>query len=140
MLVSTGQVLFPTAVVSLRGVHASAAHRWTRGWAPGGSHFEFVFPSLPTTLAVCLTAGNPANASALAFGLRPTTLSMAPILPTGLSGNPADPAFRVLGPQTGAHAGQYTLKNGAATVATVRSRPAPSRSTTAVPAFACGDG
>jgi len=105
---------------------------------PAGSHFEFVFPSLPTTLAVCLTAGNPANATGLAFGLAPTTLSTAPALPTG-SGNPADPSIRAIGPQTGATNGAYSLKNGAAVVVTGALPTCTIPVNTAVPAFACGD-
>ena len=89
---------------------------------------------------MCLTSGNPTNASALAFGLHPTTLSVAPILPTGLGGNPADPAVRVLGPQTGAQAGQYLLKNGATTVASGALPTCTIPLPTAVPTFACGDG
>jgi hypothetical protein len=114
-LVSTGQILFPTAVVSFAGY---IRPQRTGGTAvvPAGSHFEFVFPSLPTTLAVCLTGGNPSNATQLTFGFSATTISGTPALPTG-SGNPSDPAIRTLGPQTGATNGAYKLNNGAVLVA-----------------------
>jgi len=140
VLVSTGQVLFPTAVVSFAAYMRPQRTGGLAGGLPAGSHFEFIFPSLPTTLAVCLTAGNPANATGLAFGLAPTVLTTAPSLPTG-SGNPADPGIRSIGPQTGGTHGQYTLKNGAAVV--VANSPLPTctiPTNLAVPAFACGDG
>jgi len=138
VLVSTGQVLYPTAVVSFAAYMRPQRTGGLTGGLPAGSHFEFVFPSLPTTLAVCLTAGNPANATGLAFGLAPTTLSTAPALPTG-SGNPADPSIRAIGPQTGATNGAYSLKNGAAVVVTGALPTCTIPVNTAVPAFACGD-
>jgi len=140
VLVSTGQVLYPTAVVSFAAYIRPQRTGGLAGGLPAGSHFEFVFPSLPTTLAVCLTAGNPANGTALAFGLAPTTLSTSPALPTA-SGNPADPGIRAIGPQTGATHGQYTLKNGAAVVVANSALPTCTIPlNTAVPAFGCGDG
>jgi hypothetical protein len=141
-IVSTSQVLFPTAVVSFA---AYIRQRPTGTGLQPGAHAEFVFPTLPTTLAVCLNAAvppAPANPTALAFGLDPTTLTTTPALPTG-GGNPGDPPIRGLGPQTGAQVGHYQLKNGAVVVntggvTTLTTCTIPVN--TATPGFACGDG
>jgi len=137
--VSTGQILFPTSVVSFA---AYIRPQRTGGLAPvvpAGSHFEFVFPSLPTTLAVCLTAGSPTNATALAFGLAPTTLSTTPAVPTG-AGNSGSPGVHAIGPQTGATSGRYQLKNAAVVVATGALPTCTIVAATVTPAFTCGDG
>jgi hypothetical protein len=136
VVVSTGQVLFPTSVVSFA---AYVAPKRTGTTLQTGQHFEYVFPSLPTTLAVCLSAGNPANPVAISFGLNPTVLSVGAGVPTG-SGNPADPAIRALGVATGAQTGHYVLKNGTTTVVTGALPTCTIPSATTAPAFTCGDG
>jgi hypothetical protein len=135
--VSVGQVLFPTSVVAFAGYVSPIR---TSGTVEAFPHYEFVFPLLPTSLAVCLTAGAPSNATTLALGWNPTTEASAPFLPTG-SGNPAGPAIRALGPQSG---GPFTetivLKNNATVVATITPAGCTIASATATPDFACGDG
>jgi len=138
-LVSTGQILFPTSVVSFSAYIRPQRTAGLAGGAPAGSHFEFAFPSLPTSLAVCLTGANPTNATALSFTINPTVLSVSPSLPTG-GGNPADPSIRALGPQTGATHGQYQLKNGTTVVATGALATCTVVANTATPAYGCGDG
>jgi hypothetical protein len=129
-LVSTAQILFPTAVVSFAG-YIRPQRTGGLTVVPAGSHSEFVFPSLPTTLAVCLNTASPPtplNATQLTFGFQPTVLSTSPSVPTA-SGNPSDPSIRALGPQNAASpgfatSGTYLLKNGAATVAGPLALPA----------------
>jgi hypothetical protein len=136
-LVSVGQIAYPTSLLSFA---AYVRPQRTGDGLQAGAHFEFVFPSLPTTIAVCLTGGNPTNATQLSFGILPTPLAVAPFTATG-SGNPADPGVRALGPQTGVQTGHYALKNGTTTVAT-GALPACTivAATTTPPPITCGDG
>ena len=137
VLVSVGQIAYPTSLLSFA---AYVRPQRTGDGLQAGAHFEFVFPSLPTTAAVCLTSGIPTNATQLSFGILPTPLAVAPFTATG-SGNPADPGVRALGPQTGAQTGHYALKNGATTVAT-GALPTCTimAATTTPPPITCGDG
>jgi hypothetical protein len=133
--VSTGQISFPTSVISFG---AFVRPQPTGDALLAGAHYEFVFPLLPTTLAVCTTAGAPSNPTVISFGINPTVLATAPFLPTG-SGNPGDPSVRAIGPQTGAFAGKYQLKNNA-TVITAGALPSCTiQLATVAPTFACGD-
>jgi hypothetical protein len=134
-IVSVGQISYPTAVLSFS---AYIRPQPTGDALLAGAHYEYVFPSLPTSLAVCLTAGNPANPTALAFGINPTVLFTAPSLPTG-SGNPGDPSVRAIGPQTGAFAGKYQLRLGTTVKATGALPSCTIAAPTAAPTFACGD-
>jgi hypothetical protein len=134
-IVSVGQISYPTAVLSFS---AYIRPQPTGDALLAGAHYEYVFPSLPTSLAVCLTAGNPANPTALAFGINPTDLSTAPALPTG-SGTPGDPSVRAIGPQTGAFAGKYQLRLGTTVKATGALPSCTIAAPTAAPTFACGD-
>jgi hypothetical protein len=133
--VSTGQISFPTAVISFA---AFVRPQPTGDALLAGAHYEFVFPLLPTTLAVCTTGGAPSNPTAISFGINPTVLATAPFLPTG-SGNPADPAVRAIGPQTGAFAGKYSLNNNTTVIATGLLPSCTIQAATAAPTFACGD-
>jgi hypothetical protein len=135
--VSTGQISFPTSVIAFA---AFVRPQPTGDALLAGAHYEFVFPLLPTTLAVCTTGTPPApaNPTAISFGINPTVLATAPFLPTG-SGNPADPSVRAIGPQTGPFAGKYSLNNSGTVIAT---GPLPSctiQAATVTPSFACGD-
>jgi hypothetical protein len=128
-LVSTGETAFPTSLITFGGF---VRPQRTGGSTvtPAGSHFEYVFPSLPTSLAVC--AGTP---TAISLGISPTVPNTT--LATG-GGNPADPIIRALGPQLGATAGAYTLSgtgggSGALPTCTISA-------STSTPAFTCGDG
>jgi hypothetical protein len=87
---TVGQVAFPTAVVSFNGYVVPV---------PGGDseqsadHYDFVFPALPTSSAVC-----PGTDTGITLGFNPTTQSAGSTdLPSG-GGNPAGPGVRALGP------------------------------------------
>jgi hypothetical protein len=139
-LVSVGQIAYPTSLIAFA---AYVRPQRTGDSLQAAAHFEFVFPSLPTTLAVCLTVphtGVPTNATQLSFGILPTPLFTGIGVATG-SGNPADPGVRALGPQTGAQTGHYILKNGATTVATGALPTCTiTAATTTPPPITCGDG
>ena len=133
---TVAQVLFPTSVISFSGYIVPNKV----GDAPvAGKNFDLIFPTLPTSLAVCLTSGTPSNATTIAFGTMPTTAAAAPFLPTG-SGNPADPSVRAIGPQTGTFGERIVLKHGATVVATINPAGCAIAAATALPNFACGDG
>jgi len=145
--VSTGQIAFPTAVVTFAGNIVPKKGGDTQ--EVGVSHWDFVFPSLPTSSAVCLTppiTGTPSNPTQLAFAFASTTLSgglsgAGPFLQTG-AGNPQDPGVRSLDLRTGAFAGKYELRAGTTQVlgspGSTFSCTVPA--STAVPALTCGDG
>lgn len=134
VLVSTGQISFPTSVLTFAAYVRPQKTGGLTPILPAGSHFEYVLPSLPTTLASCNAAGIPTHASALSFGIVPSAS------PSPTPGAPGDPGTRAIGPQTGATNGQYILKLGAATVATGALPTCVIQAQTAVPAFPCGDG
>ena len=69
---TVGQVLFPTSVLSFEGFVVPKKGGDTIDANP---HYNFAFPILPTSLAVCLTAGAPSNPIQLAFGINATTKS-----------------------------------------------------------------
>ena len=141
---SVAQILFPTSVLSFQAfiVPVGAAGDGVQL----GAHFNLTFPSLPTSLAVCLTGTplHPANPTALSFGVTPTVLAGAPFLPTG-SGNPADSTLRSLDSRTGAFPVKVGVFNGATNL-TGSPFTTPScaiAANTTAPAFAlttCGDG
>ena len=148
--VSVGQIVFPTAVVTFAGNIEPKKGATNNGDAQvTSSHFDFVFPSLPTSSAVCLTppiTGTPSNPTQLALGFNATTLSgdiagNAPFLQTG-AGNPQDPVVRALDQRFGqTFAGRYEIKNGATQVT---GSPGATFScaipaSTAAPSLACGD-
>jgi hypothetical protein len=141
---STGQVLFPTAVVSFQGFVGPAIGDVVQP----GAHYNFSFPSLPTSLAVCQSGAPPApsNGTALSFGIIPTPLASAPFLPTG-SGNPGAAGVRSLDSRTGA---TMTIKIGVLKAGGLNLTGSPQtppgcniQANTVVPTFAlttCGDG
>lgn len=94
---SVAQILFPTSVLSFNGFVVPKAGGDTIDANP---HYNFSFPLLPTSAAVCLSGGVPQNPTELAFGFNSQTFAAAPFLPTG-SGNPSDPPIRQLLPKTG---------------------------------------
>jgi hypothetical protein len=137
---ATAQVIFPTAVVSFAGyiVPKTVAEAPAHQPVP---HYDFTFPSLPTSLAVCpIVAGTTTTKVSITLGFWATTLTTAPFLATG-SGNPASPPVRQVGPATGLFGQKVSLYNGstqlgadiAPTGCTVIAR-------TAAPTFACGLG
>ena len=145
--VSTGQIVYPTAVVSFSG---NIVPRKGGDAQIAGQHFDFVFPSLPTSSAVCLTppvTGTPSNPTQLALAFASTTLSgdingNGPYLQTG-SGNPQDPTIRALDQRfSQTFNGRYELRAGTTNVAgspgNTFSCTIPA--STAAPSVACGDG
>jgi len=149
--VSVGQIVFPTAVVTFAGNIVPKKGATNNGDAQvTSSHFDFVFPSLPTSSAVCLNppiTGTPQNPTQLALGFSATVLSgdiagNAPFTQTG-AGNPQDPGVRALDLRFGqTFAGRYEIKNGATQVT---GSPGATFScaipaSTAAPSVACGDG
>jgi len=152
--ISTGQIVFPTAVVQFAGniVPKKGATNNGDGQVTQ-SHFDFVFPSLPTSAAVCLTppvTGTPSNPTELSLQWNSTTLSgdingNAPYSQTG-AGNPQDVTVRALDARFGqTFNGKYELRNGATSVAGSPGNtfsctiPASVFSATN-PGLACGDG
>lgn len=152
--VSVGQIVFPTAVVQFAGniVPKKGATNNGDGQVTQ-SHFDFVFPSLPTSSAVCLTppvTGTPTNPTQLSLQFNSTTLSgdingNAPYSQTG-AGNPQDVTVRALDARFGqTFNGRYELRNGATQVA---GSPGSTFSCTIIsnafsatnPGLACGDG
>jgi len=150
--VSVGQIVFPTAVVQFSGNIVPKKGATNNGDAQvTQSHYDFVFPSLPTSAAVCLTppiTGTPSNPTQLSLQFNSTTLSgdingNAPFSQTG-AGNPGDVTVRALDARFGqTFAGKYELKNGPTSVATGSTFsctiPASAFSATN-PGLACGDG
>jgi hypothetical protein len=146
--VSVGQIVFPTAVVNFAG--NIVPKKGGDSQEVGVSHFDFVFPSLPTSSAVCLTppvTGTPSNPTQLALAFASTSLSgdingNGPYLQTG-SGNPQDPTIRALDQRFGqTFNGRYQLRAGATDVT---GSPGATFSctipaSTAAPSVACGDG
>ena len=83
---SIGQVLFPTSVLSFAGYVIAQP---TGDATQAGGHYDFVFPSLPTSLALC--PGTPNSDHASRF--QPTILTATKSPPTG-GGNPSSPTVR----------------------------------------------
>lgn len=134
---STAQILFPTSVVSFAAYvqpHASDTHQ-------AGAHFNVIFPTLPTSLAVCpIVTGTTTTTTAIDFGFLATTLSTAPFLPTG-SGNPSSPGVRQVGPTTGAFNQKISLFHGATSLgADVLGTSCTFIASTTAPTFGCGLG
>jgi len=134
--VTVAQILFPTSVLSFNGFIVPK-----RGGDPaevGTAHYDYSFPLLPTSLAVC--TGFEVE---LTLGIAPTTLTVSPFLSTG-SGNVGDPPVRQLLPKTGTFAWNLQLLSGPSTV--VSTNPAGDSPTcvisasTASPGTPCGDG
>jgi hypothetical protein len=133
---TVGQVVFPTSVISFSGFVVPKHGGDTANASP---HFNFSFPLLPTSLAVCLSAGAPANPVQLAFGINPTVKASAPFLPTG-SGNPGDPQIRQLLPETGSFSQIIELLNASTVVVSDTGTACTIGADTAAPGLACGDG
>jgi hypothetical protein len=134
---AVGQVLFPTSVLSFDGWVVPEKGGDTIDANP---HYNFSFPILPTSLAVCLTAGAPSNPIQLAFGINATTKSAAPFLATG-SGNNGDPTIRQLLPETGSFSQTIQLiQNPSTVVSSSVSTPCVIGADTSNPNLSCGDG
>ncbi len=139
------QLAFITSVVSFGGYIVQVATDAQQL----GPHFDFVFPSLPTSISVCpLTAPTTTNKVTIAFGFAggaPTPAAGA--LPTG-TGNPNSPAIRALGPQTGSFIQKVTLTSAGAVgppvvppiVTQLSGTACVIAAATVAPNFACGDG
>jgi hypothetical protein len=130
--VSVAQIIFPTSVISFNGF--VAPHRG--GDAVAGAHYDFTFPLLPTSLAVCST---PPGDVQLTLGMNPTTISTVPFLATG-SGNVGDPPVRQLLPQTGTFTTTINLIANPSTVLTTDTPTCTIAAPTATPGTPCGDG
>ena len=137
---SIAQILFPTAVVSFAGyiVPKTAAEAPAHQVTP---HYDFVFPLLPTTLAVCTPgAGVTTLKTAITLGFASSTLTTPPALATG-SGNPTSPVTRQIGPSTGLFGEKVSLYNGTTQLgADVAPAGCTVIARTAVPTFGCGLG
>jgi hypothetical protein len=135
-LASVSQVIFPTSVLSFNGYVVPK-----RGGdsVDANPHYNFSFPLLPTSLAVCLSGGAPANEIQLAFGINSTVVSAAPFLATG-SGNEGDPPVRSLLPKTGTFTVTVEgILNGTGVIFTDTDTCTISGPTTS-PGTPCGDG
>ena len=130
--VSVAQILFPTSVISFNGF--IAPHRG--GDAVAGAHYDFTFPLLPTSLAVCAT---PPGEIQLTLGMNPTTISAVPFLATG-SGNVGDPPVRQLLPSTGTFTQTINLILNPSTVVASSTPSCTIAAATASPGTPCGDG
>jgi len=137
---SIAQVIFPTSVISFAGyiVPKTVAEVPAHQPVP---HYDFTFPSLPTSLAVCaIVAGVTTTKTAITLGFWSTTLTTAPFLATG-SGNPASPAVRQVGPATGLFGQKVSFYNGSTSLfADVAPTGCTVIARTATPTFACGLG
>jgi len=140
---SVAQIVFPTSVVSFAGyiVPKTTAEAPAHQAVP---HYDFVFPSLPTSLAVCpIVAGTTTNKTQITVGFWSTTLTTAPFLATG-SGNVSSPSVRQVGPATGLFGQKISFYNGTANTTSLFADAAPTGCTviarTAVPSFTCGLG
>jgi hypothetical protein len=133
---SVSQVIFPTSVLSFNGYVVPK-----RGGdsVDANPHYNFSFPLLPTSLAVCLSGGAPANDIQLAFGINSTVVSAAPFLATG-SGNNGDPPVRQLLPKTGTFTWTMELILNPSTVQSTTTDTCTIAVSTAIPGVPCGDG
>lgn len=135
------ELAFVTSVITFSGFIVPVASD-TQVATP---HYDFVYPSLPTSLSVCsIGAGTTTNKVALAFGFAggaPTLMNglASASLPTG-SGNPNSPAIRTLGPQTGPFAPKISLTNGVPTTTNLAGTTCTVAVATTAPTFACGNG
>ena len=105
------QISFTTSVVSFNGyvVPKTVAEVPAHQAVP---HYDFTFPTLPTSLAVCpIVAGTTTTKTSVTLGFWSTTLTTAPFLPTG-SGNPQSAPVRQIGPATGLFGQKVSLYNG----------------------------
>jgi hypothetical protein len=131
-LVSVAQILYPTSVISFNGFIVPK-----KGGDPsavGTPHYDYSFPLLPTSLAVC--TGYEVE---IALGIAPTTLSTVPFLSTG-SGNVGDPPVRQLLPETGTFSWTLELLSGPSTLISSDSPTCTIAASTASPGTPCGDG
>jgi hypothetical protein len=133
---SVSQVIFPTSVLSFNGYVVPKRGGDSVDATP---HYNFSFPLLPTSLAVCLNLGVPANDVQLAFGINSTVVSAAPFLATG-SGNNGDPPVRQLLPKTGTFTTTMELILNPSTVVSTTSDTCTISVSTATPGVPCGDG
>jgi len=133
---SVSQVIFPTSVLSFNGYVVPKRGGDSVDATP---HYNFSFPLLPTSLAVCLSGGAPANEIQLAFGINSTVVSAAPFLATG-SGNEGDPPVRQLLPKTGTFTTTMQLILNPSTVVATSSDTCTISGPTASPGTPCGDG
>jgi len=129
--VSVGQVIFPTSVISFNGFVVPQR----TGDTVAGAHYDFSFPVLPTSLAVCTT---PTSHVQLTLGADPTVLAGAPFLPTG-SGNVGDPSVRSLLPITGTFDMTLELLLASSPI-TSDTASCTIAGPTAIPGTPCGDG
>ncbi len=135
--VSVAQILFPTSVISFNGF--IVPQRGGDAAVVGVPHYDFSFPLLPTSLAVCLSGGTPANDVQLTLGMNPTTLAGVPFLATG-SGNVGDPPTRQLLPRTGTFSQTIQLILNPATIVSTDTPSCTIGAATATPGTPCGDG
>jgi hypothetical protein len=130
---TVAQILFPTSVISFNGFIVPQAGGDAIEALP---HYDFSFPLLPTSLAVCTT---PTSDVQLTLGMNPTVISTVPFLATG-SGNVGDPPIRQLLPQTGTFSQTIQLILNPSTVISTDSPSCTIAGPTATPGTPCGDG
>jgi hypothetical protein len=133
---AVSQVIFPTSVLSFNGYVVPKRGGDSVDATP---HYNFSFPLLPTSLAVCLSGGAPANDVQLALGMNSTVVSAAPFLATG-SGNNGDPPVRQLLPKTGTFTWTMELILNPSTVVSTTTDTCTIAVSTAAPGTSCGDG
>jgi hypothetical protein len=133
---SVSQVIFPTSVLAFNGYVVPKRGGDSVDATP---HYNFSFPLLPTSLAVCLSGSAPANDVQLAFGINSTVVSAAPFLATG-SGNNADPPVRQILPKTGTFTTTMELILNPSTVVSTTTDTCTIAAATATPGVPCGDG
>ena len=133
---SVAQILFPTSVLAFDGFIVPK-----RGGdsVDANPHYNYSFPLLPTSLAVCLTTGSPSNDVVIDLGINAQTLAGAPFLGTG-SGNVGDPPTRQLLPETGTFNQTAQLITNPSTVVSSDAMPCTIAAGTATPGTPCGDG
>lgn len=141
---SIAQIAYPTAVISFAGyvVPKTAAEAPATG--QGVPHYDFVFPTLPTTLAVCTPgAGVTTLKTAITLGFASSVQTTFPALATG-SGNPASPTVRQIGLLTGAFTQKVSFFHGSTPLGAIVTPTNPAGCAvilrTATPTFSCGLG
>lgn len=116
--VSTAQVLFPTSVVSFAGYVT-----YKSGGLQVGAHNEFIFPSLPTSLAVCIPNGGTITTNKTAVALK------------------FSPTIRAIGPNVGTFTPKILAKNGNTILAPnpITGTACVIAASTTAPSYGCGD-
>lgn len=136
---SSAQIAIPTSVLTFAAYLTPVATDALQL----GQHYDFIFPSLPTSLAVCTPGlGVPPTSTVktgISLGFTSTTATASPSLPTG-SGNPSAPGLRNIGPQIGSFVQKMRLMNGVTVLVAPVGTPCLTAASTTAPTYSCGDG